>query len=235
MDLRIKTGCEVIDLLIKGIESNIITTIYGPSGSGKSNLCLMVASHLAREKKVIYVDTEGGFSVERLKQLNPELEIVLDNIILMQPTNFEDQRKAVRMLKELATDKIGLIIIDTLTMLYRVELGTQEETFAANRELGKQIVLLSEIARKKNIPVLITNQVYANFENSGVTMVGGTLIKYGSKCILELKKHKSFRSLILKKHRSLPEKIVNFRIINSGVEIIDLRKEKEIEEEFTQY
>ena len=55
-------------------------------------------------------------------------------------------------------------------MLYRLELGEaisskeNEKIAAVNRNLANQLRTLNEIARKKNIAVLITNQVYANFQ-----------------------------------------------------------------------
>src|SRR3989344_6355980 len=98
MDVKIVSGCEVIDRLIGGIENNLITAIYGPPGSGKSNFCLIFANEIAKSKKVIYIDTEGGFSIERFKQINPNYEELLNNIIILKPTNFGEQRKAVRIL-----------------------------------------------------------------------------------------------------------------------------------------
>jgi len=53
-----------------GHERDIITTIYGPAGTGKTNFCMLVAISQAKKgNKVIFVDAEGGFSVERLKQI----------------------------------------------------------------------------------------------------------------------------------------------------------------------
>ena len=49
-------------------------------------------------------------------------------------------------------------------MLYRLELGKSDDVYEVNRELGKQLCCLAEIARKKKILVLITNQVYSNFD-----------------------------------------------------------------------
>jgi DNA repair protein RadB len=223
MDLKISSGCEVLNSLIGGIEAGIITTIYGPFASGKSNLCLMLASAVAKEKKVIFIDTEGGFSVERLRQISGEyFEKVIDNIIILRPTNFDEQKKAIRLLNGMTDEKIGAIIVDTISMLYRVEIGGKEESYVANKELGKQIVLLSEIARKRNIPVLIANQVYADFKNPGkVVMVGGDLLKYGSKCIIEILKHRGCKTLVLKRHRSIGSKSVNFNIVESGFKEVD--------------
>jgi len=48
-------------------------------------------------------------------------------------------------------------------------------------------------------------------------MVGGDLLKYWSKCLIELQNHYGKRKLILKKHRSLPIKELAFEIINTGI------------------
>ena len=48
-------------------------------------------------------------------------------------------------------------------------------------------------------------------------MVGGDLLKYWSKCLIELKNHYGKRKLILKKHRSLPIKELMFEIVETGI------------------
>ena len=105
-------------------------------------------------------------------------------------------------------------------MLYRLELGKNEEVYEVNSALGRQIAYLVEIARRKKIPVLLTTQVYADFDHRDqVKIVGGDLLKYGSKCLLELVKLNNSRGIILRKHRSLPEgKELQFRIVQEGIE-----------------
>lgn len=219
---KLSTGSEVMDGLLGGYEKDIITTIYGPSASGKTNLCLLAAINTAKNKKVIYVDTEGGFSVERVKQLTKEYKRVLNNIHILKPTSFEEQTKAVNKLRKMVSgSKIGLIIVDTVSMLYRLELGGEEESvYDVNRAMGRQIAMLAEIARKKNIPVICSNQVYADFDNKDkVNMVGGDLLRYGSKCLIELQKTPEGNCrAVLKKHRSMPaEKEVLFKIVEKGI------------------
>jgi DNA repair protein RadB len=70
-DNKLATGSKVLDEMLKGgYEKDIITTIYGPAGAGKTVLCILCAINVARSgKKVVYVDSEGGFSLERLKQI----------------------------------------------------------------------------------------------------------------------------------------------------------------------
>ena len=216
--MKIPTGSKILDkMLNSGYETDIITTIYGPAGSGKTVLCLLCSLGVARSgKKVIYVDTEGNFSLERLKQIAPDYQKILDKIVFLRPTSFKGQKKSFEKLKEIVDNKIGLIVVDTIAMLYRLELGKNDDIYEVNRELGKQLSYLTEIARKKNIPVLITNQVYADFENKDdVKMVGGDLLKYGSKCLLELQITPSGnRRVVLRKHRSIPEeKKIVFKIV----------------------
>ena len=219
---KLPTGSRIMDKFLQGgYDTDTITTIYGPAGSGKTILCMLCSLNLARHgKKVIYIDTEGSFSVERLKQIAPDYLKILDNLVFLKPTSFEEQKKAFDQLRRLVNDKIGLIIVDTIGMLYRLELGKSEEVYEVNRELGRQISYLSEISRKKNIPVLVTNQVYADFENpNNIKMVGGDILKYGSKTLIELQNLSSGnKRCILKKHRSLPvDRDFWFQIVHGGI------------------
>ena len=221
--------------LYGGYEKDIITTIYGSAGSGKTNFCLLGAVSQAKKgNKVIYIDTEGGFSVDRVKQLAGEdYQKVLENIILLKPVSFDEQEQAFsKLLKEIKSSSISLIIVDGITMLYRLESAEArtEKDFnkvsEINSKLARQLRVLAEVARTRNIPVIITNQVYSEFlseeefkagKEREIHMVGGDLLKYWSKCLLELKNDRGKRTLILRKHRSLPEKTLDFEIINSGI------------------
>lgn len=220
-DERISTGSQLLDKFLEGgYEKDAITTVYGPSGTGKTNLMALAAVNMAKTgKKVIYIDTEGGFSVARLRQITGEYEEVLKNILFLQPTTFEEQKNDFERLKEMVNDKIGLIIVDTIAMLYR--LVRTADIQEVNRELGIQIGYLTEIARKQKIPILIANQVYTPFElRNQINMVGGDLLKYSSKCLIELQAgHSGKRKAVLRKHRSIAgEKETYFKIVNEGIE-----------------
>jgi len=223
MPEKVSSGIPVINVLLDGgFEKEVITTIYGPAGSGKTNICLFCTIEVIKNgKKVIFIDTEGGFSVKRLEQISKNYKDILKNMIFLRPTKFSEQKKGFSKLKSLAeTKKVGLIIVDSIAMLYRLELGTTKEVYEINRELGKQIASLLEIARKMKIPILVTNQVYANFdERNKVNMVGGDILKYGSKCLIELQlTPDNKRRAILQKHRSLPEKKeVTFEITQTAL------------------
>ncbi len=221
--------------LYGGYEKDVITMIAGPPGSGKTNFVILTSCSQAKKgNKIIFIDTEGGFSTERVKQIvGEDYEKILENIFLLEPTNFEEQKKSfLKLLSKIKKEHISLIIIDGMAMLYRLELGDavkskdDDKIKQVNREVAKQMRILAEISRKQNIPIIITNQVYGSFLSEedwkkGVeremNIVGGDLFKYWSKCIIELKNEKGRKKAVLLKHRSLPQKEMIFEIKNKGI------------------
>ncbi|MFH1327103.1 MAG: DNA repair and recombination protein RadB [archaeon] len=221
--------------LFGGYEKGVITMIAGPPGSGKTNFCILAAcSQAKKDHKVIFIDSEGGFSSERVKQIvSDNFKNILKNIFLLEPKSFEEQKKFfVSLLAKVKKEHVSLIVVDSMAMLYRLELGDainigeSNMIKEVNREVANQMRILAEIARKENIPILITNQVYKGFQSEvdfrkgkqpDVNLVGGDLFKYWSKCILELKLEGNKRKVILLKHRSLPRKEMVFEIKNKGV------------------
>jgi len=222
---KISTGIYPIDKLLDGgIETDIITSFYGPSASGKTNIAIISSYNVSKlGKKVIYIDTEGGFSPERLKQIAKEdFENIMKNILLYKPVNFSEQKKAIYLtydyIKKNSSD-VGLIVVDSISMLYRLERGDSNVN-EVNIELARQLQIFSEISRKYNIAVLVINQVYSLFDNKDtIGVVGGDLIKYWSKCLIELRiLDNGIREAILRKHRYLPEGIsIKFKIVNDGI------------------
>ena len=217
---KIPVGCCVDKLLNGGVETRVITQIYGPPASGKTNLCLQVALNCIRNsKKVIFIDTEGGHSIERMRQIaGSEFKKFIDNSIFYGPHNFGEQNKIIENLKNIINDKVGLIVLDSAVSLYRI--GTDEDKSQnLNRLMSKQFVTLSELAQKNNLAVIVTNQVYASMEGDGVEPVGGNILKYRSKAIIELQTGENGeREAILVRHRSIKEgQREKFLISNEGL------------------
>lgn len=209
--------------LYGGYETDIITVLYGDSATGKTNFCLLAAVSQAKKgNKVIFVDSEGGFSVERVKQMaGEESDKVLKNILLLKPTTFNEQKKAFEeILKHVSKDKISLIVVDGMTILYRLEFSAargvdENEMKKINTELVRQMNILAQISRKQEIPVIVSNQVY-RWEDAN-RMVGGDIMRYWGKCLIELVNENGKRTAFLRKHRSLPEKSFEFRIDDEGI------------------
>lgn len=220
--MRISSGNDFVDILLDGgFENDVITTIYGPPGAGKTNFCLLAMANI-KDKKILYVDTEGSFSLARFKQICPDTyEEILNRTVFLTPTNYSEQKDAFEYMKKVIDEKFGLIIVDSIAALYRLELGVSNDVQNVNRELGLHMALLTEIARKKKIPVILTNQVYADIEDRDkVKTVGGDVTKYWSRALLEIQKMKGdLRKIIIIKHRSIKEgNFIIFRIVNNGLE-----------------
>ena len=203
------------ELLRGGIEFGVISNFYGPPGSGKTNLCLLYTlSCLNNNSLVAYIDTENGFSIERFFQLGGTRDL-LKKVYYEKPKNFKEQLKSIRKFEKV---DVQLIVVDSLVSLYRLEI-TRENYTEVNKELAMHLSILSNIAREKNIPVIVTNQVYSVNPNE-IELSGKDIVKYWSKCLIELKKIGDNRRVaILRKHRSLPEgKKIEFEITNTGIE-----------------
>jgi DNA repair protein RadB len=214
-------------LLGGGFESGIVTQLYGEAGSGKTNICLQLAIECARkEEKVIFIDSEG-FSAERFMQIAGEdAESIAKRIIIYEPQNFEQQASSIKETETLIKESKGkgkseivLVILDSATLFYRLELD-DERSMHLRRELANQIAHLSEIARRYNITVVITNQVYMDIESGELRPIGGYAFEHLSKVIVQLERiGNGKRRATVKKHRSMPEDTsCEFFITSSGVE-----------------
>ncbi len=220
---KIPTASPLDRLLGGGVEKGCITQFYGPPGSGKTNIALNLAVQCARNgKRTIFVDTEGGLSIERVKQIaGPDFEEVANKIIVFEPSTFSEQDQVLKRVEEMFQlgEDADLLVLDSAVALYRVKDG---DSFSLNQELGKQMGLLLRIARRFNVAVVITNHVYSRFDGDGlVEPVGGTILKYRSKIMVELARGdlNGERFAVLKRHRSRPEGLqTRFKIVDSGLQ-----------------
>ena len=232
---RISSGSYDLNTwLYGGYEKGIITMIAGPPGSGKTNFATLVTcSQIKKGNKVLFIDTEGGFSTDRVKQIiGEDYESFLENIILIEPKDFKEESKIFLSLNErLKKEQFSLIVVDGIAMLYRLELGDAKEegndtVKKINLEAAQLMKLFAEISKNQDLPIIVTNQVYSGFQSEEdwqkglereVNIVGGDLFQYWSKCIIQLKNERGKRKAILLKHRSLPQKEMNFEIRNEGI------------------
>lgn len=218
---HLSTGSRALDDLLEGgLEGGAITLFFGEAGSGKTNICLQIASIVAGSgKKVVYIDTEG-VSLERLQQIAGEnYEEVMKNILMFEPHNFEDQEKFVDKAVKLAESslEVGVMILDSATIHYRLTRNDEER--GARKSLSPQLAKLLSAARSKDIPIVLTSQVYTDIEKGTFEPLGGHVLLHNAKAIVRLEKAgTSSRRAIIVKHRHLEEgRKADFKITKNGV------------------
>jgi DNA repair protein RadB len=219
---RMSTGVPAFDdLLGGGLEPGVITQIYGGPGSGKTVLCIVIAvSCLRSGKGVVFVDTEG-FSIERFRQVaGTDAESLAHDLILYEPHDFEQQGIMIAgIARHMAGGRIGLIVMDSATGLYRTQLDRGTEIM---QRLSKQIIHLLGYARRYTIPVLITNQVYMDTRKNIFVGLGGTALAHISKVIIRVDRLNGRRKVVLEKHRSRPGGgSFLFDIVEQGIAVRD--------------
>lgn len=225
------TGCESIDSLIGGgFERGTVVQLYGPPASGKTNLALSSAvATAADDGTAIYIDTEG-LSVDRLEQLTrarvddeESIDDVASRIIVTDAHDFGEQAEAVQDAAEFAAEA-DLIVLDSATGFYRLE-RTEQEEGEALRRVTRQVTHLLSLARKHDLAVVLTNQVYADPESESgrPRPLGGHTLTHWSGAVVRLERFRGGnRRATLEKHRSTEAGgTARFRITESGLESVD--------------
>jgi DNA repair protein RadB len=163
----IPSRCEPLDnLLGGGFTIGEVVVVYGEAGTGKTTLALQTAIEAARRSsKVIYIDADHSFTHQRFVQLAAEeADTTSEQILLFFPDTFAAQTTLIESIDNYLTARTRLAIVDTITSLYRVSLGSAQQTFVLNRELNRQLAYLSEVAIRRKLVVLLTSQVHARLD-----------------------------------------------------------------------
>jgi len=226
----IPTGCASVDALLGGgLERGVVTQLYGAPASGKTNIALSAAIRTAASgATALYIDTEG-ISLDRFEALarasadDGDVEAVTSRVIISDAVDFEEQREAVRDAGDLA-ERVDLIVLDSATGFYRLERDSDDggETL---RAVAEQITHLLALARRHDIAVLTTNQVYADPESdSGRSRpLGGHTLTHWSGVVVRLERFRGGnRRATLEKHRSKAAgETARFRIVEDGLEAVE--------------
>jgi DNA repair protein RadB len=228
---RIPTGCAPVDeLLGGGFERGAVTQLYGPPASGKTNLALSAAVEVAAGGgTALYIDTEG-LSVDRLEQLasaraegDVSVGEIASRIIITDALDFGEQEEAVRDAAEFA-GSADLIVLDSSTGFYRLERDDGDEG-ATLRAVTRQVTHLLSLARKHDLAVVITNQVFSDPESDTerTRPLGGHTLTHWSATVLRIERFRGGnRRATLEKHRSKAAgDTARFRITGTGLEGVE--------------
>lgn len=226
-DLRksivIPTNSSLDEILGGGIEKGCITQFYGPPGSGKTNIALKILYESTKNgSKAIYMDTEGGLSLERIQQIaGSDFNSISNNIYLLEPKTFDEQIVNIQNIENLLKEdnSIDMLIIDSIVALYRVEEGDPSEI---NKRLGRLMAKILTLSREYDIAIIITNQIYSPFDSDDLIVepIGGTVLKYWSKIIIEIERNIDSvkRTATLQRHKNkAPGQTITFEITDTGI------------------
>ncbi len=229
-DEAILTGCPPVDeLLGGGFERGTVTQLYGPPAAGKTNLALSSAVETgANGGTAVYIDTEG-VSVDRFQQLlsarvgadesNQTVEDVASRIVIEDALDFEEQEEAVRDAEEFA-ERADLIVLDSATGFYRLERTGDSDGGEALRSVTRQVTHLLSLARKYDLAVVLTNQVFADPDSDRTRGLGGNTLEHWTGVVVRIERFRGGnRRATLEKHRSKAAgESGQFTITNSGLE-----------------
>lgn len=234
--LNITTGSKNLDMLLggKGLETKAITECYGAFGSGKSQLGFTIAvrTQLPIEMggangKTVFIDTEGTFRPERIRQiatglgLNPDS--VLKNIFVARAFNSDHQILLIDKVNEMIKngEPIKLIVVDSLTAHFRAEFAGRGQLADRQQKLNKYLHNLMKIAEQCNIAIYVTNQVMANpgmMFGDPTTAIGGNIVGHASTYRIYLRRgKKGSRVAKLIDSPNLPDNETIFFVAAKGV------------------
>jgi DNA repair protein RadB len=228
----IPTGCGPLDdLLGGGFEVGTVTQVYGPPAAGKTNVALGAAVEVAADGgTAVYIDTEG-LSLSRFEQVAEaraeevgadDVENLTSRIIVKAAYDFAEQEEAVRDTSELA-ERADLVVLDSATGFYRLQRAEDEEGGEALREVASQVTHLLSLARKHDLAVVLTNQVYTDPDSDRARPLGGHTLEHWTGTVVRIDRFRGGnRRATLEKHRAKPagEK-VQFRITDAGLEAVE--------------
>lgn len=221
----IPTGCDSLDeLLGGGLERGVVTQVYGPPAAGKTNLALTASVEItAAGDSALYLDTED-LSMERFRDIaaartDDPVADVASRLIVSEANTFDEQEQAVRDAADVAT-RVELIILDSATGFYRLERTAESEEGDTLRRVGRQVTHLLSLARRHDIAVLITNQVFTDPDSDRVRPLGGHTLEHWTGVVLRLDRFRGGnRRATLEKHRSRAAgQTTTFQITDAGLE-----------------
>jgi DNA repair protein RadA len=243
---RCTTGSKNVDKILGGgIETQAMTELIGDYGVGKTQLCmtLAVVAQLPPEQggfgsNVIYMDTEGTFSPERVHQIASKRGLdgrkILDGIVVARAYTSDHQCFLIDCLfRKVPEEKAKLVIVDSIISHFRGEYIGREDLSMRQQVLNQYLHKLLRLAEAYNIAVVVTNQVQANpvvFYGSPERPAGGHVMAHACTHRVHIKRGKGgTRVAKVIDSPYLPEAKASFIITAKGIEDTDAEPEEEEE------
>lgn len=156
------SGVSLLDRILNGgLNTGLFTHVYGEAAAGKTTLALQFVTNVYRlNMGTIYVNSESTAPVRRLEQMTTQSYGDIENLVkILAPKGFNEQGALIDDLELYLRENTKLVIVDTLTRYYRLELEDKKTNYVKHRELNRQAGVLKGLARNHEIAVLVLNQV----------------------------------------------------------------------------
>ncbi len=159
----LSSGSDALDRLLGGgFPFHQISLLYGEAATGKTILSMQCVLEAARkEYKVFYLDSDQSFSANRMEGLAGGRELA-ERIVLFRPEDFDEQGRIVENIENLLTKTPTLVVVDSITGLYRGGQVKPEGYFGRDRELNRQLAQLDALASRFAAWILLTGQVHSS-------------------------------------------------------------------------
>ena len=190
---HIPIGCGGLDKLLRGgFAKGEATLIYGEAATGKTTAAIQAAVAAAKKGlKTLYLDSDHSFTQQRFHQIaGTYSQEISPLIMLFLPETFSEQRKIVESLDNYVTPSLGLVVIDSVSSLYRAAFSRSESIFSLNRDLTRQVAYLKELSSSHKIACILTSQVHARLDQplGDIEPVARRTLFYFPQTILRLRK-----------------------------------------------
>jgi len=176
------SGSDSIDRLLGGgFRAGRLTQVFGRGGSGKTQLAIQAALLAAKGGgKALFIDCEGSFRPERMDEIAQargwEGKGLLEKVVYVRVDTSSEQMEMVRAMQSRpATSTCGLVVIDTFTRNFSLELPGRSNLPSRQGSLD---VHLSEMARDSYLndrAYLLTNRV--TFGPTQDVAIGGRTVE----------------------------------------------------------
>jgi DNA repair protein RadA len=212
-------------------------------------MVLSVTAQLPREQSglegnVIYMDTEGTFSPERVYQIASKRGLdgqkILDGIIIARAYTSDHQCLLIdHLFKKCPEESAKLVVVDSMISHFRGEYIGREVLAERQQLLNQYLHKLLRLSEAYNLAVVITNQVQSNpamfFYGNPEHPTGGHVMAHACTHRIHMRRGKGgTRVAKVIDSPYLPEKKASFIITEKGIEDSEKKAEEVEEEEETQ-